>query len=174
MPDRTLVFGESTTDARYQAGDSDPAGGDFELLRDLDNATLALLYNFSAQQIESQVPFDTDTLQFRVPNESPTTIDPATGTVDIDFGASGWHDPVAVTENITLNFTNIPSGGATQLLNLTDGDGAGPYTITYPSSVVWPGGTAVTEVSQNGNTEVSLRSADGGTTVRATAVRDFS
>jgi len=174
MPDRTLVFGESTTAARYQSGDSDPAGGDFELLRDLDNATLALLYNYTQQQIETGVPFDTDRLQFRVSSESPTTIDPATGTVDIDWGSSGWYDPVAVTENITLNFTNIPSGGATMLLNLTDGDGAGPYTITYPSAVEWADGSAVTEVSQNGNTEVSLRSPDGGTTIRATAARDFS
>lgn len=174
MADRTLNWGESETDARYQTRDADPAGGDFELVRDLDNATLALLYNFTAEQIEAGVPFDTDTLQFRTPVESPTTIDPATGTVDIDFSASGWYDPVAVTENITLTFSNVPSGGASLLLNLTDGDGAGPYTITYPSSVEFPGGNAVTEVSQNGNIEVALRSPDGGTTFRATATEDYS
>jgi len=66
------------------------------------------------------------------------------------------------------------SGGASLLLNLTDGDGAGPYTITYPSSVEFPGGNAVTEVSQNGNIEVALRSPDGGTTFRATATEDYS
>jgi len=174
MADRTLNWGESETDARYQTRDDDPAGGNFEIIRDLDNATLALLYNYSAQQVETNVPFDTDRLQFRTPVESPSSINPATSPTDIDFSTSGWHDPVAVTEDVTLTFSNVPSGGASLLLNLTDGDGAGPYTITYPSSVEFPGGNAVTEVSQNGNIEVALRSPDGGTTFRATATEDYS
>lgn len=110
---------------------------------------------------------DADTIAFRNADETPNSVDPATGTVSLDVGANNWHDPIAATENITVEFTNVPSGGNSLLLRFTDGDGSGPYTITLPASVVWDGGTAHTEIPQNGDLEISLRSPDGGATWRA-------
>lgn len=49
-----------------------------------------------------------------------------------------------------------------------DADGNGPYTLSWPSNVLWPGGNAVTEVPQGSNIEIGLTSPDGGDTWRAT------
>jgi len=167
MPDRTIAFGESVAAARYQTRDSSASGGDFEIVRDLDNAILALQYNFSAQQVETGVPLDTDTIQFRNANEDPTTVDPATGTVTVDIASSNWYDPIAATENITVAFSNVASGGNSLTLRFTDGDAMGPYTITWPASVEWPNGNATTEIPASGDVEIFLLSPDGGTTWRA-------
>lgn len=174
MPDRTVVFGESQTAARYQTQDTDPAGGDFTLVEDLDNAIQALLYSYSQQRIVANVPVDVSQLYFNDTVEAPQAIDPATGTVDIDVGASNWHDPVAATENIDITFSNVSSGGKFLLIHLTDGDGGGPYTISsWPASVVWNGGTVVDEIPANGSVEVFFVSPDGGTTWRARAGGEF-
>jgi len=152
---------------RYQSQDTDPAGGDFTLVEDLDNAIQALFYNYTAQQIETGVPFDTDSLQFRDSTEDALATDPATGTVSIDVVASNWHDPIAATENLTLTFSNIGAGSKSLTLYLTDGDDMGPYTLTWPASVEWAGGTVVNEIPASGSVEVFLLSPDGGTTWRA-------
>jgi len=112
---------------------------------------------------------DTDEFRFSDVNESPVSVDPATGTVDIDVSTSNWHDPIAATENITITFSGISTtpAGNSWIIRFTDGDGMGPYTISWPASVVWPNGNAVTEISQNGDLEIVCLTADGGSTIRA-------
>jgi len=110
---------------------------------------------------------DTTNVNFHNTIESPQTVDPATGTVDIDASTSNWYDPIAVTENITTTVSNVDAGGNQLTLYFTDGDGMGPYTITWPASFEWPNGTVRDTIDQNGDLEITAISPDGGTTWRA-------
>ena len=105
--------------------------------------------------------------EFSSTNEDPVSTDPATGTVSLDHSASNWYDPIAATEDITVEFTDESGTGLQFTLRFTDGDSGGPYTITWPGSVVWSGGDVVDEIPATGDVEVFLLSPDGGTTWRA-------
>jgi hypothetical protein len=97
-------------------------------------------------------------------NESTQTITSASGTTDLDLSQANVFRVEAV-DNITFTFSNVtstPSGNSITVY-VVESDGAGPYTISWPSSVVWNGGTAVGEVAQNSNIEISLLTDDGGT-----------
>jgi len=109
----------------------------------------------------------TNDILFLKTNEDPLAVDPATGTVSLDHSASNWYDPIAATENITVEFTNVSGTGLQFTLRFSDADDGGPYTITWPASVVWDGGNAVTEIPESGDLEIFLLSPDGGTTWRA-------
>lgn len=101
-------------------------------------------------------------------NDELQSADPATGTVTVDLAQSNWWDPIAATENITVEFSNVSAGvGNSVVLYFTDGDDMGPYTITWPASVVWDGGTVVDSIPASGNLEITLLTPDGGTTWRA-------
>ena len=50
MSDRTLNWGESESEARYQTGDDDPDGGDFIVARDLDGERMLLKFDFTANE----------------------------------------------------------------------------------------------------------------------------
>ena len=110
---------------------------------------------------------DTTNIKFANTVESPQTVDPATNTVTVDVSTSNWYDPIAVTENITIDVTNVDSGGNQLTLYLTDGDGMGPYTITWPASFEWVDGVVQDTIDQNGSLEITAISPDGGTTWRA-------
>ena len=109
----------------------------------------------------------TTNIDFQNTVETPVAEDPATNTVTLDLSTSNWFDPIAATENITVEFTNVDAGGNQLTLYFTDGDAMGPYTITWPASVVWPNGNPITEIPASGNIEIFLLSPDGGTTWRA-------
>jgi len=53
MPDRTVNWGGSQLDAKYQTGDSDPAGGDFVVAQRADGSQVLLQWNDTAGQWES-------------------------------------------------------------------------------------------------------------------------
>ena len=109
---------------------------------------------------------ETSSLVYNDANEDPQTIDPATGTVDIDLSVSNWWQPIQVTENITLTFSNLstdPSGNSV-ILFFEDGDDLGPYDVTFPEGTRWPGGNARNTIPEGGNTRITLTTFDGGTT----------
>ena len=118
---------------------------------------------------------DTEDFAFQSTDESTPEVDPATGTVSMDHSASNWYDPIAATEDITVEFANETGTGLQFTLRFTDGDDGGPYTITWPDSVVWSGGDVVDEIPEGADVEVFLLSPDGGTTWRAReGGREFS
>jgi len=97
-------------------------------------------------------------------NEVTQTISSASGTTNLDLSQANTFRVEAV-DNLTFTFSNVTStpGGNSLTVYVVESDGAGPYTLSWPSSVVWNGGSAVGEVSQNSNVEISLLTDDGGT-----------
>ena len=179
MPDKTLVFGDPADSAtRYRTRDGDETGGgNFVFVEDLDTTTEVLVYDPTAGEVTTATPInlgsnnltttgtvDTSTLAVDDVDESPESIASATSPVDINVDASNWWQPISLTENVDVNLNGASTGGNSLLVYFEDGDGAGPYTLTWPASVVWGGGSAITEVPQNGNQRISLTSPDGGTT----------
>ena len=82
------------------------------------------------------------------------------GAVTIDLSA-GLSVIATVGGATTLAFANAPAGGtATVLLRLTNG---GAYTVTWPSTIKWPGGNAPT-LTASGVDLVILATSDGGAT----------
>lgn len=72
-----------------------------------------------------------------------------------------------VTSNITLAFTNATQDTVVTLV-LTNG---GSATVTYPSSVIWEGGTAP-ELTASGTDILNFYTYNGGTTWIGSAVCD--
>ena len=58
--DRTANWGESEAAARYQTGDTDPDGGDFIVVRDLDGNVTLLQYDFAASTFVYGADVDLD------------------------------------------------------------------------------------------------------------------
>jgi hypothetical protein len=97
-------------------------------------------------------------------SETVTTIASASGTTDLDLSTANEFRVEAI-DNLTFTFSNVtsdPSGNSVTIY-VVESDGAGPYTLSWPASFVWDGGTVVGEVTQNGNVEISALSDDGGT-----------
>jgi len=85
-------------------------------------------------------------------------------TADCATGNSFYH---LLTENTTFTLSNPPATGTFgQITIFLKQDGAGgAYTVTWPASVVWPGGTAPTISTGNDALDaVSLVTIDAGTT----------
>ncbi len=83
-----------------------------------------------------------------------------------------------LTENITtVTLSNPPATGTYgQLVWKIIQDGAGgAHTVSFPSSVLWPGGTAPTiTVSNDAIDEVTLRTIDAGTEWRGSFSQAFA
>ena len=91
-----------------------------------------------------------------------------TVTVDLTLGNSVSATIAAAT---TLTFIGAASGACrTVLLTLTNG---GAYTVTWPSAIRWPGGTAPT-LTASGVDLVIITTSDGGTTWRGTATTGYA
>lgn len=101
-------------------------------------------------------------------NESVVTHASASGTVDLDLAEANVHHVEAVGD-VTLTFSNVTTTppGNSLVVYLTDDDGTGPHTISWPSAVVWNGGNTVSEIPASSNVEVTLPTGDGGTEWRA-------
>ncbi len=76
--------------------------------------------------------------------------------------ALGEYFTKTITEATTVSFTNIPSGFAGAVLEVTNG---GAFTITWPGAVKWTGGTAPT-MTTSGVDVLVFTTDDGGTTIR--------
>lgn len=97
-------------------------------------------------------------------NEATKTHSSASGTVTIDLQTANVHRVEAV-DNISFEFTNVsqdPAGNSV-LIYVVEGDGAGPYTLSWPSPVVWNADSVLGEVAQKSNIEISLLTDNGGT-----------
>lgn len=119
---------------------------------------------------------DTAKLLFDDTQEPYPTTTSASGTTTIDL-SSGNHHRVEVVDNITIAFSNVSSNTNSVTLYIVDGDGAGPYTVSWPTNTIWPGGSATTQVDANSNIEVSLITGNGGATDpewRARATEDYA
>ncbi len=64
-------------------------------------------------------------------------------TKTIDWSGGSTHY-LTLTGNVTLTFTNPVDGGKYVLLIAT---GAGGFSVTYPGTVLWPGGTGPTSTA---------------------------
>ncbi len=77
-----------------------------------------------------------------------------TGTFDLDWN-NGQKQRATLTGNITtLNITAPDTGAAANFILVLAQDGVGGHTVTWPASVLWPGGNAPTLSS--GANEVDL------------------
>ena len=77
MPDRTINWGDSETEASYRTQDDDPAGGgNFVVVEDLDGGLIPLQYNPTTGKVETAVPIDTGS------NDITTTGEVSAGTLE--------------------------------------------------------------------------------------------
>lgn len=111
-------------------------------------------------------------------NEAKNTVTAAasaSGTLTIDCSL-GDYFTVTLTENITtISFTNLPASplGASKVIRITQG--AGPYTVAWPASFKWAGGTPVDVSIGSGDIDVlGITSFDQGTTWQATLALAFA
>ena len=100
-------------------------------------------------------------------SEGTETIASASGTITVDLAAGNLYRIEAI-DNITIEFANVSTDPAGNSVNIyvVDDDGEGPYTISWPESVVWSDGNVVDEVGESDNVEVGLITGDGGSTWR--------
>jgi hypothetical protein len=89
----------------------------------------------------------------------------STETFDTTGLPDTWHSATLNSATVTFTFTGAISGEpAAMVLELTQ-DGTGGRLVTWPGSVVWPGGTAPTLSTAGGATDILLmETRDGGTT----------
>lgn len=104
------------------------------------------------------------------------TLVQTTATIDIDLTTGNSFD-VILTENATITISNPPAtGNYGQFVIKFIQDGAGgAFTVTFPASVLWPGGTAPTiTVTNDAIDEVTLRTIDAGTEWRGSFSQAFA
>ena len=88
---------------------------------------------------------------------APQTVAASGGTVNVSF-ASGNIIDMTLTASTTLTLSAHVVG--TYIFELTQG-GSGSYTITWPASVKWSGGTAPTLTTTVGKTDIVTLFHDG-------------
>jgi hypothetical protein len=91
-----------------------------------------------------------------------TTIVTAMSANDMDL-SDGEYFSKLITGNTTLTFSNIPSGYAGWVLELTNG---GSATVTWPTNVKWGGGVAAS-LTASGVDILVFTTDDSGVTIRA-------
>lgn len=106
-----------------------------------------------------------------------TSVSSSSGTVVLDL-TTGNSFVTTLTENITtVTISNPPATGIYgQFVWKIIQDGAGgAFTVTFPASVLWPGGTAPTiTITNNAIDEVTLRTIDAGTEWRGSFSQAFA
>ena len=95
-------------------------------------------------------------------------------TPNIDL-STGNFVTATLNETATFTFSNAPAAACSFTLVLTNGAG-GPYTITWPGSVKWPGGSVPTRTTTASKTDIyTFFTYDSGTTWWGTlALYNFS
>ncbi len=85
-------------------------------------------------------------------------------TETFDAVTALWHS-ATLNANCTFTFTGATSGVVAEMILELLQDGTGSRIVTWPGSVVWPGGSAPTLTTTAGATDILLfESRDGGTT----------
>jgi hypothetical protein len=93
---------------------------------------------------------------------------------DIENGNSFQH---TLTENTTVTLSNpAPSGKFCEIIVKFIQDSTGSWTVTWPASVKWPGGTApvITTTLSTGVDIIALKTWDAGTTWYGDLSQDYS
>lgn len=106
--------------------------------------------------------------------------EPVANTVEFDVSDGGLMqldlDDPDLTGNVTISFTGYHASGRIHewTVEIQQRDSS-PYTVTWPSEVTWPGGTApVMSTGANAVDVFHFYTRDGGITVRGTFAQDFS
>lgn len=88
-----------------------------------------------------------------------------TGSTETFDALTGWHSATLNAATVTFTFTGATSGlVAAMVLELAQ-DGTGGRLVTWPGSVVWPGGVAPTLSTAPAAVDIlTFFSRDGGTT----------
>lgn len=110
---------------------------------------------------------------YSLTSTSPTSTSNAV-TFDIENGNSFQH---TLTENTTVTLSNpADSGKFCEIIVKFIQDSTGSWTVTWPASVKWPGGTApvITTTLSTGVDIISLKTWDGGTTWYGDFSQDYS
>lgn len=98
-------------------------------------------------------------IEFCILNQSPVT---AGGIVVFDYSL-GMGITLNLTEDITtINFANLPAGGAVCQFELDIRQDNPARVITWPVSVLWPAGAIPDITAADSITQVHLRTTDGG------------
>lgn len=98
---------------------------------------------------------------FGMTHTAPTSSSNAM-TLDLTLGNSFKH---TLTENTTITISNPSPTGKLCSMQVTFVQGAGSYTVTWPASVKWPGGTAPTiSTGAAAIDKCTLTTDDAGTT----------
>ena len=108
---------------------------------------------------------DLNYLSFTNYDETVNTVAAAGTTETIDLDNGSVHD-ITLDENVTFTFTNPPAAGrAISFTVILRQDGTGTNTVTWPASVVWPGGSAPTITATASAVDIVVfTTVDGGTT----------
>ncbi len=104
-----------------------------------------------------------------------TALSIAAGVVNIDLSLGDFFT-LALTANVTsITFSNLPDvgKGASKWIEIVQG--AGPYTVAFPTSFKWAGGTVgvVSTVSATVD-ELAITTVNNGTAWRATLGKAFA
>ena len=100
----------------------------------------------------------------------------SSSTVDLDLTTANSFS-FTLTENATITISNPPATGryGQFVVKIIQDASSGAFTVTWPSSVLWPGGSAPTITTSNGAIdEVTLRTIDAGTEWRGSFSQAFS
>lgn len=104
-----------------------------------------------------------------------TALSISTGVVDIDC-SRGDYFTLTLSENVTsITFSHLPGSGrgATKWIEIVQG--AGPYTVAWPSSFKWAGGSAGAVSTANAAVdELAITTVDAGTTWKGTLAKAFA
>lgn len=102
-----------------------------------------------------------------------TTLSPTTGAVSLD--TQKVNNLLIPTGNVTLSFTNPRATGSVTAFALILQFGGTGYTVTWPGTVKWPGGSTPTLSGANKVDMFTFFSRDGGTSwFGAQTVRGWS
>jgi len=104
-------------------------------------------------------------------------ISSSAGTLTIDL-TTGNSFSTILTENVTtVTLSNPPVNGVYGqfVIKIVQDGAGGAFTVTWPSSVIWPSGTAPTiSVANNAIDEITLRTHNGGIEWRGSFSQAFA
>lgn len=104
------------------------------------------------------------------------TLVQTTGTVDIDL-TTGNSFEVILTENATITISNPPATGdyGQFVIKIIQDSAGGAFTVTWPASVKWPGGSApVITTTNSAIDEITARTIDAGSEWRGSFSQAFT
>jgi hypothetical protein len=88
-----------------------------------------------------------------------------TGSTETFDALTGWHSATLNAATVTATFTGATSGLVSAMVLELAQDPTGGRLVTWPGSVVWPGGTAPTLSTADSAVDIlTFFSRDGGTT----------